>query len=205
MPAIHERTSEPPVPVRELEDDEEFVMTQFEEHASRCSRCANPLQVHKEGGTLCDRGHQYAIDVAQYLYSLNGKAYSAVDRDLNQYIQVRIPHACKAVRGLLLAIENGLRLRRKENAEHPVISFDATYPVPPRLPTVRFQDEVQTAVIERAPREKKRRHTVVVYRYPRHSPTRGSLYESDFMDRIEREYEPRVVYLPAGHSRRGVR
>lgn len=177
---------EPVVLVRELQDDEEYVMMAFERHASHCSQCADPIKTYEEGRSLCERGHQYAIDVTEYLYSENGKAHSVVDRRLNQDTLVKIPRTCIAARGLLLAIENGLRLNRNVQRPAPVISYDQTYPIPPRRPV--HQPEPYHEIIEREPRTEKRRR-VIIYPSPRSSPSRGSrgsLYNSDPTDRGER-------------------
>ncbi|KAL2816220.1 hypothetical protein BDW59DRAFT_153355 [Aspergillus cavernicola] len=188
-------TTDPVLPVRELEADEQYVMDAFERHASHCYHCNEPLQVHREDRLLCDRGHKYAIDVAAYLYSKNGKAYSVVDRDLNQPTLVKIPRDCVATRGLLLAIEDGFRLQRKVKAEpvvdtstSPIISYDRTYHVAPR------RSQTVTEIIEREPRTSKSRR-VIVYPSPhRGSPSRGSLYDSDAADRVERVKESSRIY-----------
>jgi hypothetical protein len=177
-------------------------MTTFERHADHCYQCNDPLQVQQEDRALCDRGHRYAIDVAAYLYSKNGKAYSVIDRDLNQPTLVKIPRNYVATRGLLLAIEDGLRLQRKEKVRKPVIvdepgapiiSYDRTYPVPPR------RTSTVTEIIEREPRKSRR---VIVYPSPhRGSPSRGSLYDSDAADRVERVKESSRVYRKTDYRR----
>ncbi|KAE8376272.1 hypothetical protein BDV26DRAFT_266058 [Aspergillus bertholletiae] len=185
----------PVLPVRDLEADEEYVMVAFERHASHCPRCADPLGARKEDRSLCERGHQYAADVADYLYSKNGKAYSTLDRELNQPTLVKIPRDCGAVHALLLAIEDGLRLNRKERggvkpprSRSPIITYDRTYPVLPRRSTSPRQQPVPyTEIIEREPRDTMHRR-VIVYSSPRSSPSRsspsrGSLYESDAAER----------------------
>ncbi|KAI9925233.1 hypothetical protein ASPWEDRAFT_121053 [Aspergillus wentii DTO 134E9] len=192
---------DPVVVVRELHADEDYVMTAFERHASHCIKCADPLEAHLQGRTLCDRGHQYAIDVAEYLYSKNGKAHSVVDQELNQPTLVKIPRDCEAVRSLLLAIEDGLRIHRKENNHPPVISYDQTYPIAPRRPVAPQQPVPSKEIIEREPRATKQRRHVIVYPSPRGSPSRGSLYDSDAVDRIERSYESSRVYRPNGYHR----
>ncbi|KAF7595085.1 hypothetical protein BBP40_007288 [Aspergillus hancockii] len=194
---------EPVLPVRELEADEVYVMDAFERHASHCSKCADPLKTHEEERSLCERGHQYAIDVAEYLYSKNGKAYSALDRELNQPTLVKIPRDCLSVRALLLAIEDGLRLNRKEKAaavqapRPPIITYDRTYPVPPRRSTT--QQPAYNEIIEREPRDMNRRR-VIVYTSPRSSPSRGSLYEADAAER-RRYRESSRIYRPAEYHR----
>ena len=200
MPAVIEPTTELVVLVRELHADEEYVMMAFERHASHCTRCADPLLAHEQGQTLCDRGHQYAIDVAEYLYSKNGKAHSVVDRELNQATLVKIPRSCVAVRGLLLAVENGLRLRRRgKEQQRPLVTYDETYSVPSQQ--LVQQPVVYHEIIEREPRTPKRRRRVIVYPSPRGSPSRGSLYSSDAADRVERYNGSSRVYRPSEYFR----
>ncbi|KAL4995211.1 hypothetical protein BDV10DRAFT_175297 [Aspergillus recurvatus] len=200
-------TVEPPVlPVRELADDEHFVMMSFERHADHCYTCSDPRRAQADGETLCRRGTEYALDVAAYLYSKNRKSYSVVDRDLHQPTLVNIPRRCIATRDLLLALEDGLYLRKEKEKEKapagqkPVISYDRTYHVAPRRSN--SQKVTATEIIEREPRTvnvKTRR--VIVYPSPqrgsssRGSPSRGSLYESDAADRVERVKESSRIYL----------
>ncbi|KAL4896189.1 hypothetical protein BDV59DRAFT_172260 [Aspergillus ambiguus] len=195
MPAPIETIVEPVVPVRDLEADEEYVIQAFERHASHCDKCADPELVHREDRSLCERGHQYALDVAGYIYSKNGKAYSVVDRDAHQPTLVKVPRSCKAVRGLLLAIEDGIHMHRTDKApavQPPIISYDRTYPVAPRRPASQ-QSIVCNEIIEREPRSLKPRR-VIIYPSPRSSPSRGSLYDEDEAERMERYKESSRVY-----------
>jgi hypothetical protein len=166
---------DPVTRVRDLADDETFVLSEYEGHASKCSRCVDALDTFREGRSLCERGLQYASDVANYVFSRDGKAFSAVDKERDEVMLVRIPRGFKASRRLLLAIEEGLRLH---NRDRPVISYDQNYLVEARRPSTT---EPVTEIIERAPRTRRR---VIVY--PRSSPNRGSLYETDRADRQER-------------------
>ena len=60
-------------------------------------------------------GNAYARDVAQYVYSKAGKAYSVIDRSANDArVQIEIPAKCKAIQGLL----------------RPIITHHPTYYVP---------------------------------------------------------------------------
>ncbi|KAL2808500.1 hypothetical protein BJX63DRAFT_34947 [Aspergillus granulosus] len=189
-------SAEPPLPVRELSADEQYVMEAFERHADHCYQCNNPLQVDQENRTFCERGQQYAKDVSDYIYSKNGKAHSVVDRELNQPTLVRIPHDCVATHDLLLSIEDGLRIhpeeRRSKPVVHdsmaPVISYDRIYPVAPK------RSKPATEILEREP-GKIRSRRVIVYPTPRHgSPSRGSLYDADAADRIEMVKESSRIY-----------
>lgn len=173
---------DPVTRVRDLADDETFVLSEYEGHASKCSRCADALDAFRERRSLCERGLQYASDVANYVFSKDGKAFSAVDKERDELMLVRIPRGFKASRRLLLAIEEGLRLHPQNKGEQPVISYDQNYLIGPRRPT-----EAVTEIIERAPRTRRR---VIVY--PRSSPNRGSLYETDRSDRQERRQYVRV-------------
>lgn len=201
--------------VRRLEPDEEFVVTNFERHATHCPRCVDAVmtfdkgatKTFDKGATLCDRGNQYAVDVNKYIYGMNNMAHSVVDRELGRSTLVQIGLDFDCVRHLLLALQFGLPLRHKEvpstvvvdqrqsqnNRERqsssspapPVISYDRTYPVAPRVsPSTPSHTEL---VVERVPHSNKPRHT----RYPSRgsSTSRGSLYEEDAADRVETRIE----------------
>ena len=193
--------------VRRLEPDEEFVVTNFERHATHCPRCVDAVKTFDKGATLCDRGNQYAVDVNKYIYGMNNMAHSVVDRELGRSTLVQIGLGFDCVRRLLLALQFGLPLRHKEvpstvvvdqrqnqnNRERqsssspapPVISYDRTYPVAPRVsPSTPSHTEL---VVERVPHSNKPRHT----RYPSRgsSTSRGSLYEEDAADRVETRIE----------------
>ena len=120
-----------PVISRLPRDDELYVIKAFARHARHCSTCAHPYDVHQRGHTLCSKGHQRALDVAQYLYNKRGETHSVVDRDGNRMVHVEIPRNCDVVRSLLKAIERGLRLRRKVQP----VSYDETYYIPARTTT----------------------------------------------------------------------
>lgn len=133
MPSFQPRVSFMPTPVysRQPRDDEAYVMRAFARHASHCDSCNDPYAVHRSGRTLCPKGHQRALDVAQYVYNKRGKAYSLVDHEGNQRVQIEIPTGCDSVRSLLNAMERGLRIMKPT----PSVSYDRTYYVAPRRPT----------------------------------------------------------------------
>lgn len=110
-------------------DDELYVMNAFARHARHCLVCVHPYEVHRKGGSLCSEGHRRALDLAQYIFSKSGRAYSVVDLDGNRLVEMEISNDLVVVRELLRAMERGLRLRRKV---WPV-SYDETYKVPPTL------------------------------------------------------------------------
>ncbi|KAL8867712.1 MAG: hypothetical protein Q9174_005483, partial [Haloplaca sp. 1 TL-2023] len=130
MPSLVRQVGFAPIPAysRLPRDDELYVMKAFARHAGHCQSCARPYEVHRNGGTLCSKGHQRALDVAQYIYNKGGQCFSLLDRDGNNRVQVEIPANCEAVRSLLKAMERGLRLRRKVQKT----SYDRTYDIPPR-------------------------------------------------------------------------
>lgn len=179
-------------------DDEAYVMKAFARHAAHCVSCAHPYEVHKQGRTLCVKGHQRALDVAKYLYSKGDRAFSLVDRESNIRTRVEIPAGCEAVRGLLKAMERGLRLRRRA----PILSYDENYYVAPRrIQTGDFQDaerprSTRKPFLEpveqprRADREPQRREK------PRHVG-RGSLFEEDIRDRERQRQSRQPVYYEA--------
>ena len=163
-------------------DDELYVMKAFTRHASHCSTCAHPYDVHRNGGSLCSKGRQRALDVAQYVFNKAGQTFSVVDLEGNRRIQMEIPADCAVVRELLKAMERGLRLRRKV----PVTSFDETYHVPPRVIQPTFEhrrpqegQDNRKPLLETTLRPSSRRE--------KHSHSgRGSLYEADMKERDRR-------------------
>ncbi|MCJ1477768.1 hypothetical protein MMC13_006441 [Lambiella insularis] len=172
-------------------DDEAYVMKAFARHASHCSTCTNPYQVHLRGGTLCPKGHQRALDVAQYVYNKGGQAYSVVDREGHQRVQIEIPVGCDSVRSLLRAMERGLRIMRGA----PSVSYDRSYYVAPR-PAV-IQREPSSSSYRKKPRLETAEPPAWAVKGGRAESVsyggRGSLYDADMRER-QRYYKPTVYY-----------
>jgi hypothetical protein len=79
-------------------DNKFDVMQRFTHHTSHCPRCEDPFRVYVKGNTLCERGHAYARDVAQYVYCKAGKACSVIDRNATgARVQIEIPPRHDAV------------------------------------------------------------------------------------------------------------
>lgn len=116
-------------------------MYKFARHASHCKRCADPHSAHLKGKTLCDHGHHHARSIAKYLFSKEGRPFSTIEGDGYRFIHVEIPQGYEAVRGLLKAIESGLRLRKAKSSAAPVISYDQTYYVAARKPSISERKE----------------------------------------------------------------
>ena len=195
MPSASRQVGFNPTPVysRLPRDDEAYVMKAFARHASHCPSCAEPYEVHRQGGTLCPKGHQRALDVAQYVYNKGGHAYSVVDQEGYQRVQIEIPAGCEAVRSLLKAMERGLRIMKRA----PAVSYDSTYYIPART----------VSKVEREPRyvTKPRLETAEAPAWANRASKResrpyvgkGSLFESDMRDR-DRNYATRSpVYFTA--------
>jgi hypothetical protein len=149
---------------RPARDDEFDVMQHFAHHASRCPRCEDPFGVYMKGDTLCERGNAYARDVAQYVYSKAGKAYSVVDCNATDAcVQIEIPSRCDAVRGLLKAVDQGLKIKSQKLS--PVMSHDRGYLVPERRQLPERRDRYDVAPRRREERKRveggnRRRDTV---------------------------------------------
>lgn len=216
---------EPPVVVRDLHDDEKLVVDSFERHVSHCIQCALALESNTD--SLCERGQHRAIDVTKYLYSVDGKHFSVVDKENGKPTRVKLLRQGSHARTLIENIDKGLRLTSPRRGRAPPVmppatppqssprrstsirsSYDATYPVGPRRTVVEHreprsrsntqspQPSPNTRIIERSPSNSKPR--VVVYPSPHASPnrssnSRGSLYNSDRQDRVERQYESTQV------------
>ena len=208
--------AESPAYSRLPRDDELYVMKGFARHASHCGSCAQPYEIFRRGGTLCSRGHQRALDVAQYLYNRAGQAHSITDREHGQRVHVEIPAKCEAVRGLLKALERGMPLRRKVSASN-YANFDnsyytssSTYPRERPRAHHRQNSTSSTATSSstsslREPRyiRKPSLETTVVpppnrYRQLRRDNNfytgRDTLFEHDFRDK-ERRYRQRPIYF----------
>ena len=183
---------------RPARDDERDAMQHFAGHASHCPRCVDPYHAYMKGGTLCDRGNAYARDVAQYIYSKNGKAFSVIDRDASDIrVQIEIPPRCEAVRRLLNAVDKGLKIRN--HTLRPVVAYDRTYPLAERkrLPERRDGHDVLEVAPQRR-EEGKRSEGSERKRDIAFVPSGvGSLYEKDEEERRRRrreQGEPVVVY-----------
>jgi hypothetical protein len=136
---------------RPARDDERYVMRCFAAHTAHCSRCEDPCRVYMTDGTLCERGYGYARDVAQYVYSKDGKAYSVIDRSATDArVQIEIPAKYDAIRGLLRVM--GEVLKARGPALKPVVTHDRTYHVPDRGP---LPDRRDGYVMEVATRRRK--------------------------------------------------
>ncbi|KAL8644089.1 MAG: hypothetical protein Q9210_007430, partial [Variospora velana] len=197
MPSAVRQVDFAPIPAysRHPRDDELYVMKAFARHASHCSTCAQPYEVHRHGGTLCSKGHQRALDVAQYIYCKGGQPFSVVDHDGINRVHVEIPANCEAVRSLLRAMERGLRLRRKVQP----VSYDGTYDILPRkLPSgyhtpsrptrePRYIRKPSLETAEPPPR-------VQEHRRQKSMSGRGSLYEEDMKERQRRHQERTPIY-----------
>lgn len=109
---------------------------------SYCPRCKDP-------SCFCERGHAYARNVAQYVYSEAGKADSVVNRDTTDArVQIEIPVRCDAIRGLPKAVDQGLKIRSQKLSH--VVSYGQAQR---RRPEWRDGDDVT----ELAPRRREER------------------------------------------------
>ncbi len=157
--------------------DELYVMEAFARHACHCLVCVHPYEVHRKGGSLCPEGHRRALDLAQYIFSKNGRAYSLADLDGNRLVEMEISNELVVVRELLKAMERGLRLRRKVRP----VSFDETCKVPS---TVIEPDRSIPWVPPPVPLTSHLRRPMLF------STNRGSLYEAAVKER-ERRHQSR--------------
>ena len=144
-----------------------------------------------------------------------GKHHSVIDLEGNKRVEIEIPPDCGAVRELLKALERGLRLRRNK----PIISYDETYPVAPRVKAADYDDDAyiialpMTTKHTERPRESRRRSPMIETVEPsstlRRTKTerdnkayrgRGSLYEADMKEKERRlrQQERRSTYYSVG-------
>ncbi|KIW20645.1 hypothetical protein PV08_01222 [Exophiala spinifera] len=120
---------------REPREDEEYVMSRFAKHLKRCRHCPDLHEMHLQSGSgLCKRGLVYARRVARYVYPINGKPYSVIDKRNGNDVELILSGAVSdAIQSLLFAFEHGLWLeifRQDEDDEpsspQPRTHFDDT-------------------------------------------------------------------------------
>ena len=93
-------------------DDELNVMRRFASHATHCRQCGDPYRTLNTGKELCDSGHVSACDVANYIYSKEGRLYSVVDKkSRDERKEIEIPFDCEVIRSLTKAFDRGLGLK----------------------------------------------------------------------------------------------
>jgi hypothetical protein len=119
-------------------------------------------------------------------------AYSVIDRSATDArVQIEIPVKCDAIRGLLRAVDKGLKVRGP--ASRPVVTHDRTYHVPDRRPLPGRRDWYE--VMEVAPRRREDR---------RRAEGGGRRREEDEKERRQRRKklgEPVIVYAePRGKT-----
>lgn len=189
---------------RPVNDNETWVLYNFEAHARKCSYCHNPYEVYRSGAQLCEPGHELARDVAVFLYNKqDGNTYSAQEEEY-QRVRVEIPIGYDEARSLLRAMERSLRHRSRQ----PLLSYDRTYYVAPRRQTRHRSNSVK---IEQEPIKKSRRSSVSsaeIVDWPSKHPERrasidvsrsgvdvskrGSLYAADIAEQRRMKYHVEV-------------
>lgn len=194
--------------MREIRDDEKFVLVEFENHAASCTQCTLALDERKDD--LCGDGRLRAIDVTQYLYSKDRKLFSVVDKESGQPMMIKLPAEINIVLALLEAVEAGMELKTARrgraspvrpsdnSARRPLIKY-----VRPRSSSPGEESEPEpTCIIERSPTGSKSR--TILYHSPRTSPSRspssrGSVYSNDRHSWVERRYGSTTVYRKSGY------
>lgn len=106
----------PPQPkvgiVRPPLDDEFYVMERYAAHASHCAPCAQPYATLRKGESLCPRGAHHVKNMAQYIYSYDGKAYSVVSKRAGEIQEIAIPSSLGVVSALMRAFDYGLKIKK---------------------------------------------------------------------------------------------
>ncbi|KAI9682369.1 MAG: hypothetical protein M1817_000423 [Caeruleum heppii] len=153
----------------------------FARHASHCRHCQDPYLAHLSGGTLCERGSRRARAVVRYLYlDSTGRTcstYADEEGDGYSVVRVEIPYGCDSVRGLLKAVERGLRFEQRSSTKSnskpksryttkPIVSYDKTYLVKSRTPKTSEQRETTTITTTSVPSKRSRRPQVEIVDYP---------------------------------------
>lgn len=93
--------------IRRARNDELYLISHFEQHILKCTKCCRrdfespwyrPLP-----RSLCSRGHMYAYDLNDYLYSCKGSVCSRIDKS-NRDFEVDFRPSWVIARSLLVAV-----------------------------------------------------------------------------------------------------
>lgn len=106
---------------RTLNDEENWVVRTFEEHAQKCIYCRNPYEVYMNHSFLCQVGHSEAQRVASLMFyqSNDFNVYSTTE-ERGRMCRLEFPQDYGQVWGLLQAIEQSLLYR----SGAPSVSMD---------------------------------------------------------------------------------
>jgi hypothetical protein len=136
--------------------------------------------------------------VAQYIYNKAGLPFSVTDeRRTGDRVQIEVPAGCDAVRGLLKAMDRGLRIRGKNEAKGPAVSQsqDRHYYVPERT-APRMERRPEATILEMRPSTNSRKDDRRERRETRYVEGRGSRYRQDELERQQRarsEQDPVII------------
>lgn len=178
-------------------------MKTFHRHVSHCDTCYNSLKTWRSGSPLCQRGHNYVVDMRPYFYCKLGKPYSMIDRDQRgEHNRVFVPTEYKYVATLFEAYNGGYQTSPSRQAVrskpkvivHQPVATEIVYPESRRheRPTLIIPSSRVSPRSERYHEEKEKR-----YREPR---SRGSLYHED--ERRRHRQGEEVVYVSSPRSPR---
>jgi hypothetical protein len=94
--------------LRPLTNDEHWTLYYFENHATTCRSCHDPLRISEQGRKLCNTGHDLAVDVTDIIFrTSDGKIHSR--QDSHRDIRLEIPGDYVETVSLLKAIQRAMR------------------------------------------------------------------------------------------------
>ena len=90
---------------RQLTNDEHWTLYYFEDHASKCPSCYNPVAVNNSGRQLCDDGRLLACSAAALFFCLGEDGHVYAEKEQQQLVRVEMPAKYEHVAGLFKAIQ----------------------------------------------------------------------------------------------------
>jgi hypothetical protein len=91
-----------------------IVMDIFTKHASICSVCSDPIRAWETNGQLCARGSAYARDLVQYIFSMDRRPFSVIDRKKDgENNEIEVPDGYEIIDKLIEALHMGLDVHRR--------------------------------------------------------------------------------------------
>ncbi|EAS35863.3 uncharacterized protein CIMG_01217 [Coccidioides immitis RS] len=180
-------------------DDEWYVMERYAAHASHCAPCAHPYTTLRTGQSLCARGARHVTNMAQYVYTHNGKAYSVAAKNRGLVHEIEIPANFEAVSELMRALEYGLKIKKAQArvVVHDQRSDAEQGPATPVTPAGPQMLETPVAMQPGNRDDSKAltiQQTKAVQKRPDDGNLRGTLYKEDLSVKpLEKHYTgPRI-------------
>lgn len=181
--------------------DEKEVMRTFHRHVGHCDTCYASLKSWRSGAPLCQRGHNYVVDMRPYFYCKLGKPYSMIDRDQRgEHNRVFVPTEYKYVATLFEGLNGGYNTNPSRQASRPKPKIVVHQPTEAVYQESRRQERPTIMIPATRPTQRSERYHEEEGKRYREPRSRGSLYHED--ERRRHRHGEEVVYVSSPRSPR---